>query len=117
MESQIQDQIRLALGRRDDVVIWRNNVGVAEHIDRNGRPTVTRYGLCPGSADLIGLVRGGRLLALEVKDRGALTPQQRAFGALVNSMGGFWAVVRSVADAEAAVARALAGESSEGGAK
>jgi hypothetical protein len=49
-EQQIQQHIRIACSR-GPVRLWRNNVGALR--DENGR--LVRYGLCPGSADLIGL--------------------------------------------------------------
>lgn len=111
-ESAIQDAIRLRLGQEPDVCLWRNNCGTAEHW--NGRRVErVRYGLCEGSSDLVGvLAPSGRLLALEVKTAtGRPTKEQLAFLALVRRMGGFAAVVRSVDEAMAAVARARTGVS------
>lgn len=94
-ESQLQQQIRLALGREPDLVIWRNSVGVAE---TNGRKQ--RFGLCKGSADLIGIGPGGRFFALEIKTlTGRIRPEQQLFVDLVNRRGGFAAIVRSVDEA------------------
>lgn len=104
-EGAIQDAIRLALGSEPDLVLWRNNVGTAEH--HGGR---VRYGLAPGSADLVGVL-GGRFVALEIKTpAGRLSPEQRAWLGLVRARGGFAAVVRSVEEAREAVARARRGE-------
>lgn len=105
-ESRIQDEIRVALGRRGDVALWRNNVGVA----RDGERFV-RYGLALGSSDLIGvLAPSGRFFALEVKSSvGRATKQQTAWLAAVREFGGFACVVRSANDALAAVERALSG--------
>lgn len=107
-ENQIQDAIRLAVGKLPDVVVWRNESGVAEH---HGR--YVRYGLQKGSADLIGLLAPqGRLLALEVKTpRGRLSEEQKLFLELVRGMGGFACVVTSAAEALLAIDRAKAGES------
>jgi hypothetical protein len=49
-EQVIQQRIRLELGR-GPVRLWRNNVGALR--DEHGR--LVRYGLAPGSSDLIGL--------------------------------------------------------------
>lgn len=110
-ERDIQAAIRLALGQRTDVAVWRNNVGLAE---RDGR--LVRYGLLEGSADLVGLVRMpdgvGRFFSLEVKTaRGRLTPAQVAWANVVRGYGGFAAVVRSAEDALAAVDRCQRGAS------
>jgi hypothetical protein len=107
-ESVIQDAIRVALGTEPGVVLWRNNCGTAEHWTPKGVQRV-RYGLAPGSADLVGLV-GGRFVALEVKaPKGRVTEEQREWLALVRRFGGFAAVVHSVDEARAAVARARTG--------
>lgn len=103
-ERDVQQAIRLAVGSMPGVVLWRNSIGAAKGAD--GR--WSRYGLCPGSADLIGIVAPhGRFLALEVKGaRGRASADQVMFLALVERMGGVGEVVRSVEEATAAVARA-----------
>ena len=82
-EQAIQQQIRLALGQ-GPVRLWRNNTGTLR--DQHGRPVT--FGLCPGSADLIGYrtititadMVGQQLAvfaAVEVKaPKGRLTPGQ-----------------------------------------
>lgn len=110
-EALIQYQIRLAIGARPDVVLWRNNTGVAKH-----RTASVRYGLCVGSSDLVGILTmpdgTGRFLALECKaPDGRTTKQQEMFLSLVRKRGGFAAVVRSVDEAQAALERALNGAS------
>ena|SRR5271154_2793276 len=91
--------------------LFRNNVGRAQLTD--GRWLV--YGLCVGSSDVIGwtpyVVRHsdvGRTLAvftaLETKvGRNTTTVEQGAFLATVKAAGGLAAVVRRLADADAAV--------------
>jgi len=95
-ESEIQKEIRLALGRREDVVLWRNNVGV---MMRGG--TYVRYGLCVGSADLIGIYKPtGQFLAIEVKEPGKkTTPDQKLFAQLVVGSNALYACVTSAAQA------------------
>jgi hypothetical protein len=107
-EQQTQQEIRLALSR-GDTRLWRNNTGTL--YDRQGRPVT--FGLCKGSADLIGLRSitigpehlGQRLAvfaAVEVKSAtGRLTPEQAAFLEQVQAMGGLAGVARSVEDAAA----------------
>lgn len=95
-EGQIQDAIRLALGAHPELVLFRNNIGVAE---RNGRHVHFGVG-GPGGADLIGCFRG-RFVAIEVKTAtGRQTPEQRTFEQLVHRKGGVYVVMRSVEDAE-----------------
>lgn len=104
-EGALQDAIRVALSSEPDLVLWRNNVGVALH-ERGAR---VRYGLAPGSADLVGCL-AGRFVALEVKTAtGRLSPEQRSWALVVRRFGGFCAVVRSVDEARAAIARARQG--------
>lgn len=111
-EAQISAAIRLALGSDPTLVLWRNNVGIAEHWNGQSVDTV-RYGLAPGSADFIGvLLPAGRFIALEIKSpTGRATPEQVNWLALVRRMGGFAAIVRSVDEARAAIERARGGAS------
>lgn len=105
-EGAIQDAIRVALSDEPGLVLWRNNTGVAEH-----RGARVRYGLAVGSADLIGCL-DGRFVALEVKTpTGRAAPEQRLWLGLVRRCGGFAAIVRSVEEGRAAIARARTGAS------
>jgi hypothetical protein len=106
-ESVIQNAVRLHLGQKDDMVIFRNNVG-QYHDDRGNW---VRYGLCPGSSDLIGFIGPtGRFFAAEIKSStGRITPEQRAFLDLVNSKGGYGCVIRGVTEAEKHYQRARGG--------
>ncbi len=102
-----------ALGAR----VFRNNVG--KLYDRNGR--VVTYGLCVGSSDLIGYLpvtitpamvgqRVAVFVAIEAKTAtGRLRPEQQQFLRVVRDAGGIATVVRSVADAEMALAPYLMG--------
>lgn len=78
---------------------WRNNVGARGRV---------HYGLAKGAADIVGLVYPtGRFVALEVKsEHGAVRDEQLDWAAHVERSGGYYAVVRSVAEARAAVAAA-----------
>ena len=106
-EQTIQQQIRLACSR-GPVRLWRNNTGTLR--DQHGRPVT--FGLCPGSADLIGFhsvtitadMVGQQLAvfaAVEVKSpTGRPTPEQTAFLEHVTAAGGLAGIARSVEDAE-----------------
>jgi hypothetical protein len=110
-EQQIQQQIRLSCSR-GPVRLYRNNCGVLQ--DRRGVPV--RYGLQPGSADLIGWrtvtitpEMVGQQVAvftsIEVKAAsGRLRPEQRQWLDAVQAAGGIAGVARSVADAVAILA-------------
>lgn len=104
-ESAIQDAIRRVLGAEDlrgEVVLWRNNVGTGER-----RGHFIRFGVGgPGGADLIGVYRSragaGVFLAVEIKSAtGRQSEEQVRFANLVRSLGGEYAVLRSVDDARA----------------
>lgn len=97
MEREIQHSIRLSLGARTDVVMWRNNVGALK--DARGR--YVRFGLCEGSADLIGIYKPtGQFLAIEIKRPGGkLSEAQEKFAALVASCGGIHFTVFSADEA------------------
>lgn len=111
-EADVQDAIRLALGRDPRVVLWRNNVGAVSQVSDDGETRWIKYGVGgDGGSDLIGIC-AGRFFALEVKSRtGRYSDAQLTFMALVRAKGGFACGVRSVEDALAAVARCLSGAS------
>jgi hypothetical protein len=52
-----------------------------------------------GVADIVGVLPGGRFLAVECKvARGRLSPAQREFQAAVERMGGLYVTARSIDD-------------------
>ncbi len=105
-EQALQQRILLALGR-GAARLWRNNTGCLP--DANGR--MVRFGLCRGSADLIGYTTvtvtpdmvGQRLAvftAVEVKTpTGRPTPEQTAFLKHIQDAGGRAGIARSIDDA------------------
>ena len=101
--------IHAAIGARPDVRLWRVQVGAAVPVSlccaRCRSKGVVRYGL-PGMADLLGIqAPAGRLVSLEVKSAtGKPTEEQVAWAAMVKRFGGVAAIVRSVEDAERALA-------------
>jgi len=106
-EQTIQQHIRLACST-GATRLFRNNTGSL--LDKNGRPV--QFGLCKGSADLIGWTTRtiteemvGQQVAvftsIEVKSAtGRLRPDQRQWLDAVQKAGGIAAVARSVADCE-----------------
>jgi len=77
---------------------WRQNTGAMEVEGRT-----VRFGFV-GVSDILGVLKSGRFMALEVKtERGRLTGAQRAFIEAVRQAGGFAAVVRSVDEAKVAL--------------
>ena len=101
-ETILQGEILEALGGREDVRLFRNNGGVARRRLANGelsRPI--KFGLAPGSSDLIGLVRPwGVLLSVEVKVPGKTSnKKQLAWAELVRRFGGIHFVAHSAEEA------------------
>ena len=93
--------ILIAITARPEVLAFRVNAGGA-----HGPGGGWVKGAPAGTADILACV-AGRYVALEVKtDAGRQSPAQRKFEAAVGRAGGVYAVVRSVAEAEAVVGRA-----------
>ncbi len=92
-ERQTQNAILREFGTRNDMRLWRANVGVA----RFGRRTVA-FGI-PGQADLTGILPGGIRLEIEVKGpNGRQTEDQRNFARMIERFGGIYVLARSVQD-------------------
>jgi len=89
-ETTILQQCRLD-AHKYDITIFRNNTGKLE--DKRGR--WVSFGLCEGSADLVGYHnRTGKFLAFEVKVPGKKpTKAQTNFINAVNKAGGIAGVV------------------------
>ena len=110
-EQTIQQHIRIACSK-GDTRLFRNNTGTLR--DQHGRPV--QFGLCKGSADLIGYrtvtitpdMVGQQVavfLSIEVKPpTGRIRPEQQQWLEAVQAAGGIAGVARSVADAEVLLA-------------
>jgi hypothetical protein len=106
-EQRIQQEIRLAVSH-GDTKLFRNNTGTLR--DQHGRPV--QFGLCKGSADLIGWrtvtvtpemvgTQVAVFLSIEVKTpTGRLRPEQQQWLDAVQAAGGIAGVARSVEDAQ-----------------
>lgn len=117
LESDVKDAIRLAVGGLPYVRLFNNPVGEAVFYDpKQKRERRIVYGLAPGSADLIGIIEGGRFLSIEVKRPGGRTDpkraaKQKAWREMINAFGGLAIQVESAEEAVEAVERARKGES------
>jgi hypothetical protein len=128
-ERDIQWSIRYVLGRRPDVVLFRNQTGKTEELGLSKKwveavyrelctgsvskaRTMVRdvvhakgrwitYGLGVGSSDLVGCVSpGGNFLAIEVKTAtGRASVEQLGWIQLIEKFGGVAGIARSVQDA------------------
>ena len=106
-EQRIQQEIRIACST-GDTRLFRNNTGTLR--DQNGRPV--QFGLCKGSADLIGWKRvtitpemvGSTVavfVSIEVKTAtGRLRPEQQQWLDAVQAAGGIAGVARSVSESQ-----------------
>ncbi len=95
-ESDIQKSILSHLEGNPIVAYhWRHNVG---SVKRSGR--YLRFGV-PGQSDILGILKGGRFFAIEVKrPKKNREPNQIEFQKTVNEFGGLAFVARSVEDVE-----------------
>jgi hypothetical protein len=95
-ETPLMRKIRFALNSIEGVRVWRNDVGEGTIIRSGGRREYVRYGLAPGSADLVGIA-WGRLLAVEVKTKtGRVSGDQERWLSTIRKLGGIALVARSV---------------------
>lgn len=113
-ETKIQRNIMLALAEAG-CTVWRNETGcayVGKVIHKAGQQVTLAgaamlpFGLCKGSADIIGITPDGRFLAVEVKTKtGRTTDEQDNFISAVIKKGGVAGVARSPDDALELLAR------------
>ena len=105
-EAFVQNKIRLAVGH-GKIRLFRNNTGAL--LDMQGR--LVKFGLCKGSSDLIGFrsititpdMVGQKIAvfsAIEVKDKGKATVEQKNFINIINNAGGYAGVAKNVNDAK-----------------
>lgn len=96
-EAEFMRRLMLALGRRPDMRIWRQNVGSVPVRDGEGRiQRVFHSGMPKGAADISGYVRPeGWRLEIEVKGPGGVvSAEQVTFARLVTQGGCIYALVR-----------------------
>ncbi len=101
LEQQCLNAIRAALRYHPAVAeVWRINSGRAWLPAKDGKERPIRFHDIDGCSDLIGLLKDGRMLAVECKrpsTRNAATEAQLAFLRLVRKHGGI-AFVAAAAD-------------------
>lgn len=100
-ESQIQKEILAALKAHPSVA-WcaRFNSSNLTLTDETGANRYVRSNTQRGMSDLMGMLHGGRLFAIEVKSRtGTVHDYQEAFLQKIRSGGGIAGVARSVEQA------------------
>ena len=98
----------LQLKYKNRAKFWRNNTG-ATKTEGGG---FVRFG-APGSPDILGIIQGGRMVALEVKTaKGKTSPGQDEWLAEAGKLGAIVGVARSIDDAFALVDSAFSAEKS-----
>ena len=102
-ESQILKSIMLLLKRHPRVAqVWRQNSGTFQERNRDGSVRYIRANTQRGMSDIMGILKDGRTLAIEVKSRtGRMRPGQEEFLQTIRQAGGVAGVCRSVDDAVA----------------
>lgn len=96
-EAVLQQEIRLALGLRDDVFLFRINVGVFKPLHGNQNRAIRSAP--DGTPDLLGIVSPGRGLAIEVKSaKGKQHEAQRNWQAAWEKRGGIYILAKKVED-------------------
>lgn len=83
--------------QRKGYFVWRNNTGV-QVLEYKGKKRLLRSGLT-GSADILGLLKNGRFLAVECKRQGnVLSEAQRAFKEQIEANQGLYITAYSIDD-------------------
>lgn len=105
-EKALESRVLRRLGRRGDILLWKNETGLARSIDGQ---RIIKFGT-PGSPDLLGVRRVeitadmvgmtiGQALGLEIKPgRTRQSDQQENFEAAFARRGGLYLLVRSEDD-------------------
>ena len=80
---------------------WRQNSGTFAERNRDGSVRYIRANTAKGMSDIMGVLKDGRTLAIEVKSRtGRMRPGQEEFLQTIRQAGGVAGVCRSVEDAQ-----------------
>jgi hypothetical protein len=101
-EAEILRAIIQLLHRHPRVAqCWRQNSGTFAERNRDGSTRYIRANTAKGMSDIMGILKDGRTLAIEVKSRtGRMRPGQEEFLQTIRSAGGVAGVCRSVEDAQ-----------------
>jgi hypothetical protein len=99
-EAEILRAIVQLLKRHPRVAMsWRQNSGTFQERNRDGSVRYIRANTARGMSDIMGTLKDGRTLAIEVKSRtGRMRPGQEEFLASIRAAGGVAGVCRSVDD-------------------
>jgi hypothetical protein len=100
-EAEILRAVLQLLKRHPKVAMsWRQNSGTFQERNRDGSVRYIRANTQRGMSDIMGTLKDGRTLAIEVKSRtGRMRPGQEEFLQTIRQAGGVAGVCRSVDDA------------------
>ena len=94
-EKDIESLILDYLNKRGIFAFKVNTVGIFDPVKKVYR-SMGKFTL-KGTSDILGIMKGGRFLAIEVKSkRGKVSKEQKAFLYRVNKLGGLGFVARSL---------------------
>lgn len=94
LEKYVQRQILEYLSYRH-IIAWRQNTGAVKY-EGKGRTRFVHFGF-RGMSDIIGVLRDGRILAIEVKQEGKNpTEAQQIFIDMINNQHGVAFVAHSI---------------------
>lgn len=87
--------------RAHGFVFWKTDrQGTYDPVRKTFRANCNPYKI-RGVSDILGVLRGGRILAIEVKaEKGRVSPEQKRFIDMINAAGGKAFVARSIEDLE-----------------
>jgi hypothetical protein len=89
--SELVNKILLEIGATEYCRVWKNHTGLATPI---GRSQPMHFGL-PGSADIIGILKNGKFLAIECKTGAAKqSKKQIKFEKMIRTFCGVYLLVR-----------------------
>jgi hypothetical protein len=111
-EKLIENQILTYLFKRG-IFAWKNqSVGIYDPVKRIYRKNNNPFHI-KGVSDILGILPGGRILAIEVKtEKGRVSPEQQFFIQKINDRGGLAFVARSIYDVEKELANHDSGNTS-----
>jgi len=97
-ETLVRNEVCAELKRRG-IFFWINDSVGIYNAARGSFMRSSNPFRIKGTADILGILPGGRMLAIELKSkRGTLSPDQRAFLAEINSRGGLAFMAKSADD-------------------
>ena len=97
-EGAVRNQVCLYLRTKGVFFFLHDSVGIFDPKTKRFRRNTSPYRI-KGVADILGILPGGRFLAIELKSAtGTLTKEQKSFLEAINANGGVAFMARSIED-------------------